>query len=214
MIKTAYTLPQDIEGRSFEIISQELGPTDYTDTELLVVKRVIHATADFDFAKTLTFSPAAAEAGIAALKDGAHIVCDTTMVEAGINKRALSRLGGATHAFVGDPDVAEEARHRHTTRSAIAMERAAALDVPTIFAIGNAPTALIRLCQMIEDKTIRKPALVIGVPVGFVNVVESKEALQTTDVDQIVATGRKGGSTVAVAIANALIYCATGGRRD
>ena len=206
--------PRDIETRSFEIISEELGPLGLDRSTELVVKRVIHATADFDFARTLHFSPQAIERGIEALRGGGDIVTDTTMVAAGINKRVLGGFGGKVHTFIADADVAEEAHLRGVTRSVVSMERAARLQGPIVMAIGNAPTALVRVCQMVADGSMRAPDLVIGVPVGFVNVVESKELLERTPVEHIVARGRKGGSTVAAAICNALLYIASGDRRE
>ncbi len=206
--------PGDIERRSFEIIGEELGPTGFDGSTELVVKRVIHATADFDFAHTLHFSPQAVERGIEALRAGADIVTDTSMVAAGINKRVLASFGGTVHTFIADEDVAREARERGVTRSVVSMERAARLPGPLVMAIGNAPTALVRVCQMVQEGSMRAPDLVIGVPVGFVNVVESKELLERTPVEHIVARGRKGGSTVAVAICNALLYIASGDRRE
>jgi len=209
-----YVRPADIEARSFQIISDELGSLALSPEELLVVKRVIHTTADFDYAQTLHFTPHAVERGIAALASGATVVTDTTMVAAGINKRVLGSLGGEVRTFIGDADVAEEARSRGVTRSAVAMERAARLEGPVVFAIGNAPTALARLARLISEGSMANPALVIGVPVGFVNVVESKELMMATPVESIVAAGRKGGSNVAAAIVNALLYQASGNRRE
>lgn len=205
--------PADIERASFEIIKTELGETGLGALEESVLLRVIHATADFDFAANLHFSEGACERGVEALRAGASIVCDTTMVASGINKRALARLGSRTYAFVGDADVAAEAAERHVTRSTVAMERATTLPAPRIFAVGNAPTALMRIARMVEAAELEPPALVVGVPVGFVNVLEAKDLIERVDVPQIVARGRKGGSTVAVAIMNALIYAATGGVR-
>lgn len=212
--QTEFVNPADIERRSFQIIGEELGETGLDTAHELVVKRVIHTTADFEFAQSLRFSGHAVERGVEALRGGADIVTDTTMVAAGINKRVLASFGGSVHTFVADPAVAEEARRRGVTRSAVSMERAMGLEGPLVFAIGNAPTALVRLCQLIEEGQMRTPELVIGVPVGFVNVVESKELLCETDVEQIVALGRKGGSTVAAAIVNALLYLASDDRRS
>ena len=210
----AYVRPLDIEARSFQIIGEELGSHSFDPQTELVVKRVIHATADFDFAHTLRFSEHAVQRGVRALASGAHVVCDTSMVAAGINKRVLRSFGGDVHTFIGDADVAEEARARGITRSAVSMERAARLDGPVVFAVGNAPTALMRLCELVEEGRMRTPELVIGVPVGFVNVVESKELVETASVEYIVSRGRKGGSTVAVAICNALLYLASDDRRE
>ncbi|MBQ9412056.1 MAG: precorrin-8X methylmutase [Oscillospiraceae bacterium] len=197
--------PMDIERRSFEIITEELDGRIPENENAPVIKRVIHTTADFDYADNLVFSPNAVMLGTQALAHGCHIVTDTQMAKSGINKAALERLGGEVHCFMSDPDVAAEAKARDVTRAAVSMERAAALKVPCIFAIGNAPTALLRLCELIAEGAV-SPALVIGVPVGFVNVVESKERLLETPVPSIVARGRKGGSNVAAAICNALLY--------
>lgn len=201
-----YVRPDQIEARSFAIIGEELGPLDVDPLTEQVVKRVIHATADFEFAQTLCFSAHAVEHGVAALRAGAHIVTDTTMVAAGINKRVLAGFGGVVHTFIADADVAEEARVRGLTRSAVSMERAAQMDGPLVFAIGNAPTALVRICELLEKGELRMPELVVGVPVGFVNVVESKELVMRSADNYIVSRGRKGGSTVAAAIINALLY--------
>ena len=160
---------------------------------------------DFDYAKNLVFSPHAVQKGIEALKAGCHIVTDTQMAKAGINKTALGKLGGQVHCFMADEDVAQEAKARGITRAAVCMERAAKLEKPCIFAIGNAPTALIALKGLMDGGKL-DPALIIGVPVGFVNVVESKELILGTNVPHIVARGRKGGSNVAAAICNALLY--------
>lgn len=205
--------PRDIEARSFQIIGEELGPLDVDPWTQLVIKRAIHATADFDYARTLAFSAHAVQRGVEALRGGATVVTDTTMAAAGINKRVLGRFGGEVRCFVADEDVAQEARERGVTRSAVAMERTAGLAGPLVVALGNAPTALVRLCELLEEGAMEPPALVVGVPVGFVNVVESKELLLQTDVEHIVARGRKGGSTVAAAICNALLYIASNDQR-
>ena len=199
--------PMDIEKRSFEIITEELGEKNKSlvpGTEL-IVKRCIHTSADFDYADNLWFSDGAVEKAEQALRDGACIVTDTKMAWSGINKRTLNRLGGEAFCFISDEDVAEEARERGITRAAVSMEKAAKLDRKLIFAIGNAPTALTRLYELIQDGTLR-PELIIGAPVGFVNVVQSKELIMQTDVPQIVARGRKGGSNIAACICNALLY--------
>ena len=209
-----FVRPADIEAQSFAIIGEELGPHEFDPATELVVKRVIHTSADFDYAQTLHFSEHAISQGVAALAAGATIVTDTTMVAAGINKRVVARFGGEVRTFIADEDVAEEARRRGVTRWTVSMERAANLQGPTIFAIGNAPTALIRLAEMLEDGAMDPPALVIGVPVGFVNVVESKERILRTPVESIVARGRKGGSNIAAAIVNALLYMASNDQRD
>lgn len=199
--------PADIEARSFEIITEELAAMgcvlegDNAD----VIKRVIHTTADFDYRHTLFFSDYAVQDALDAIRNGAHIITDTNMGKAGINKKVLERYGGQVHCFMADADVAETAKKNGTTRAVASMEKAAALDVPCIFAIGNAPTALLHLCDMIEAGTL-KPAFIIGAPVGFVNVEAAKERLMEQNVPCIVARGRKGGSNVVAAICNALLY--------
>ena len=197
--------PMDIEKRSFEIITELLGERKLDPENELVIKRVIHTSADFDYADNLVFSEHAVQKGIEALRGGCDIVTDTQMAKAGINKTILGKLGGEVHCFMSDPDVAAEAKERGITRAIVSMERAAKLSKPCIFAIGNAPTALISLHEQIQAGTLH-PALIVGVPVGFVNVVESKELILDSEVPYIVARGRKGGSNVAAAICNALLY--------
>ena len=197
--------PMDIEQRSFEIITELLGQRRLDPENELVIKRVIHTTADFEYADSLAFSEHAVQKGLDALRAGCDIVTDTQMAKAGINKTALARLGGQVHCFISDPDVAREAKDRGITRAAVSMERAAGLEKPCIFAIGNAPTALLTLRTLLDEGRV-SPALIIGVPVGFVNVVESKEQILTAGAPYIVARGRKGGSNVAAAICNALLY--------
>lgn len=210
-IEIENVLPADIEKRSMQIIGEELASRGITlDTaNEAVIKRVIHTSADFDYADNLTFTPGVVEQAVAALGEGATIVTDTKMACAGINKTALGKLGCQAVCFISDEDVATAAKKAGSTRAVASMEKAARLEGNLIFAIGNAPTALIRLYEMIEDGTIA-PRLVIGVPVGFVNVIESKELIISADVPSIVARGRKGGSNVAAAIVNALSYQATG----
>ncbi len=197
--------PADIEKRSFAIITEELGGRTFPESVAEVVKRVIHTSADFDYADNLCFSPDAVEQAKAALEAGATIVTDTNMALAGISKPTLAKLGGKAVCLMADEDVAREAKARGMTRATVSMEHAAKLDGPLIFAIGNAPTALIRLHELIGEGAV-SPALVIGVPVGFVNVVESKELFLGGDTPYIIARGRKGGSNVAAAIVNALLY--------
>jgi len=199
--------PMDIEKRSFEIITEELGEKNrllIPGTEP-IVKRCIHTSADFDYADNLCFSDGVVEKALSAIRGGASIVTDTHMAASGINKHALGQYGGEVFCFMSDPDVAAEARQRGVTRAAVCMEKAARLDKKLIFAIGNAPTALVRLYELIENGTLN-PELIIGVPVGFVNVVQSKELIMQTDVPYIVARGRKGGSNIAACICNALLY--------
>ena len=205
--------PADIEARSMELIGQELGDRPFPAEELSVVKRVIHTTADFDYADNLTFSPGAVAAGLSAIQAGCTIVTDTQMAFSGVNKRVLEKFGGRAMCFMSDPDVAAEAKARGETRATVSMEKAARLSGPLVLVVGNAPTALVRACQLMDEGKLA-PALVIGVPVGFVNVVESKELLLTMPVPHIVARGRKGGSNVAAAICNALLYQASGNARE
>ena len=198
--------PMEIEARSFEIITQILGDRVLDPENELVIKRAIHTTADFDYAGDLVFSEHAVRTGIEALRAGCDIVTDTQMAKAGINKTILALLGGEVHCFMSDADVAAEAKARGVTRAFVSMEKAARLQKPCIFAIGNAPTALAALEELMEADALH-PALIIGVPVGFVNVVESKELILAQHrAPYIIARGRKGGSNVAAAICNALLY--------
>lgn len=204
--------PAAIERHSMEIIDGELAERgiELDERNASVIKRVIHTSADFDYVENLRFSPGAVDAGIAALKAGATIVTDTNMACAGVSKPSLAKLGGEVVCFMADEDVAQEARDRGTTRAVASMDKAALLLDAPVIAIGNAPTALIRVLELVEHGVIA-PRLVIGVPVGFVNVEASKELLmERTDIPWIVARGRKGGSNIAAAICNALLYEATG----
>ena len=198
-------LPREIEARSFEIITQELGDTPLIPGTELIVKRCIHTSADFDYAKNLRFSEGVVEKALKAIQNGASIVTDTQMARAGINKKALARYGGEVYCFMSDEDVARKAKENGTTRATASMDKAASLGIPLIFAIGNAPTALVRLYELIAEKNL-SPELIIGVPVGFVNVVASKELIMETETPYIVAAGRKGGSNIAACICNALLY--------
>lgn len=203
-----YVVPADIEQRSMELIDSELGDASHlTPAELLVVKRAIHATADFDYLENLKFSPGAVEKALEVLRQGAVIVTDTHMAEAGISKPALRALGCSLYCFMSDEDVAQAAREAGSTRAAAALDKAARefAGQPLIFVIGNAPTALVRICEHMDEGTLA-PELIIGAPVGFVNVVASKEMVLRRSAPYIVAAGRKGGSNVAAAICNALLY--------
>lgn len=200
--------PADIERRSMEIIESELGSTEgLSETEKLIVKRAIHTTADFDYLKNMKFSKGAVQKGLEALASGAVIVTDTHMAESGISKPALKALGCRVCCFMSDADVAEKAKTDGTTRAVASMDKAAELlgNEKVIFAVGNAPTALIRLDELIKAGRIA-PVLIIGAPVGFVNVVQSKEIIMKGSAPYIVAAGRKGGSGVAAAICNAMLY--------
>lgn len=200
--------PADIEKRSFEIITEELGDRVLLPGTEPIVKRCIHTSADFDYADNLVFSDHAVDRALDAVRRGASIVTDTQMARAGINKKRLARYGGEVHCFMSDEDVAETARLNGTTRAAACMDKAAELygNERLIFAVGNAPTALVRLYELVNEGVLR-PELIIGVPVGFVNVVQSKELiLGLKDTPYIVARGRKGGSNIAACICNALFY--------
>lgn len=202
-----HLLPEQIEQRSFEIIDGELKKRGIVlpREQEMITKRVIHTTADFEYTDTLTFSEGAVGMARELLKKGADIVTDTNMALSGINKRSLAGLGGEVHCYMADETVAKLARERGTTRAAVSMEIAAKIQKPVIFAVGNAPTALIQIYEMMQGSDWR-PAFVIGVPVGFVNVEAAKELILQTDVPFIINRGRKGGSNVAAAICNALIY--------
>ena len=200
--------PAEIERRSMEIIESELGDTSHlTEQEKIIVKRVIHTTADFDYLQNMNFSENAVSDALKAIKDGAVFVTDTNMALAGISKPALEFLNCKACCFTGDGDVSEQAKNLGITRSAAAIDKAVknSCGKKIIFAIGNAPTALIRLHELISSGDIA-PALVIGVPVGFVNAEQSKEIIMTDNVPYIIAAGRKGGSTVSAAVCNALLY--------
>ncbi|MCI9380801.1 MAG: precorrin-8X methylmutase [Dorea sp.] len=206
MMPEEIVLPEEIEKRSFEIITEELGDISLVPGTESVVKRCIHTSADFEYARNLVFSEQAVEKIQNAIRDGASIVTDTQMGKAGINKKKLGQYGGKVYCFMSDEDVAKEAKRRGVTRAAVSMEKAAGLHEKLIFAVGNAPTALIRLYELIREENF-KPEAVIGVPVGFVNVVQSKERILTLDdIPYIVARGRKGGSNIAACICNALLY--------
>ena len=202
-----YILPTEIEHRSFEIITSELSSMGITipEDEAPITKRVIHTSADFDYANTMCYSDGAIERVKELIKAGAHIVTDTNMALSGINKKKLAEYGGQVHCFMAEEDVAIEAKQRQVTRATVSMERAAALPMPVIFAIGNAPTALISLYEMMEQGRFT-PEFVIGVPVGFVNVEAAKELFINSDVPYIINKGRKGGSNIAAAIVNAILY--------
>ena len=206
-MKIDHIKPSDIENASMRIIREELAQMGKEIPEEVspVVLRVIHTTADFEYADTMTFSKDAVGKGREAIRRGARIVTDTNMALAGVNKKALAKWGAEALCFMADPEVAEEAAKRGITRAAVSMEKASKLEGETIFAIGNAPTALLALKELM-DKTGFRPALIIGVPVGFVNVVNAKEQIMETDVPWIVNRGRKGGSGVAAAICNARLY--------
>ena len=197
--------PMEIEKKSFSIIEEHLQGVTLPDAERSILKRVIHTTADFDYIQNLVFSETAVSTALEALQQGADIVTDTNMALSGINNRALQKLGGTAHCFMADEEVAAIAKQKGVTRAMVSMEKACSLPKDCIFAIGNAPTALIRLSELIAEQKIQ-PKLIIGVPVGFVNVIEAKELILAGTTPYIVAKGNKGGSNVAAAICNALLY--------
>lgn len=205
-IELEKVLPAEIEARSFEIITEELGDTLLVPGTEPIVKRCIHTSADFDYAQNLVFTEGIVEHAIDALRNGACIVTDTQMGKAGINKKKLAKYGGEVFCFMSDEDVAKLAKEQGTTRATASMDKAAGLNKKLIFAIGNAPTALVRLYELIQEGRL-KPELIIAVPVGFVNVVQSKELIMALkDIPSITARGRKGGSNIAACICNALLY--------
>lgn len=212
--KEKHIRPDEIEKTSMEIIAEELRMKgiEISEENFAVTRRVIHATADFDYAVNLTFTEKAAECGIAAFARGIPIVTDTNMTLAGISRPAMERLGVTAHCFMAEPRIREMASRMGSTRATAAQIYAAGQMPGAVLSVGNAPTALFEIARQIRNGL--RPALVIGVPVGFVNVTESKEEIllvcREYGIPAIVARGRKGGSTVACAILNALLYEAAG----
>lgn len=207
-MKMEFVLPSEIEKRSFEMIESEL-PHAIPPKEKPIVMRVIHATADFDYCESLRFSENAVDLALETIRNGAVFVTDTNMAKTGINKPALEKLGCTAECFMSDEETARAASEQGITRATASVDIASRIEKPVIYAVGNAPTALVRICELAERGSFT-PALVIGVPVGFVNVEYSKELLTRSGLPYIAAMGRKGGSTVAAAICNALLYMAGG----
>jgi len=205
------SLGRQIEQDSFTIIDREAGEHSFPAAEWEVVRRVIHATADFEFKQIMKFHPRAVESGIAALVSGCNIIVDVKMITAGLNEDRLNAYGCKVHSFISDVDVIEEAKTKNSTRAIVSMQKAHRLGFfdGSIIAIGNAPTALIETARLVKEEGI-KPSLIIGVPVGFVSAVESKEVILPLDVPFIVSRGRKGGSPIAVAIIHALLLLSKG----
>ncbi|MDF2644219.1 MAG: precorrin-8X methylmutase [Paenibacillus sp.] len=195
--------PQEIEEKSFEMITEELGEHTFTPEQYPVVQRVIHASADFELGRSLVFHPRAIEAGIAAIRAGKIVVADVQMVQVGISKPRIEQFGGDVRVYISDKDVMEEAKRLNTTRAIISIRKAIKEADGAIYAIGNAPTALLELIRLVKEG-IAKPGLIVGVPVGFVSAAESKDELAKLDIPFITNVGRKGGSPVAVAAVNAL----------
>ncbi|WP_209872988.1 precorrin-8X methylmutase [Paenibacillus silagei] len=195
--------PQEIEGLSFQMITEELGEHSFSALEYPIVQRIIHASADFELGRSLVFHPGAIEAGIHAILQGKPIIADVRMVEAGIAKERIQRYGGEVRVHISDPDVVDEAKAQGTTRAIIATRKACAQAPGGIYVIGNAPTALLELIRLVKAGAAQ-PGLVIGMPVGFVSAAESKDELRKLDIPYITNIGRKGGSTIVVAAVNAL----------
>jgi precorrin-8X/cobalt-precorrin-8 methylmutase len=195
--------PQEIEGKSFEMITEEIGEHPFTPEQYPVVQRVIHASADFELGRSLVFHPDAIKAGIHAIRSGKNIVADVQMVQVGISKPRIQKFGGGVDVYISDPDVIEEAKRLNTTRAIISMRKAIREADGGIYAIGNAPTALLELIRLVREGVAR-PGLIIGMPVGFVSAAESKDELRKLDIPFITNVGRKGGSAVVVASVNAL----------
>ena len=197
-------IPMDIEKKSFEIIGEEMGEHNFSDRELTIIKRVIHTTADFDYKNIVYMREGAIDSAIELLKKGNTIYTDTKMALAGINKKALKDLNCEALCYVSDEKVAEIAKERHITRSMAAVEKAVE-DGVEFFIFGNAPTALFRLKELIEEGKC-KAKFILAAPIGFVGAAESKEEIEKLDLPMITVRGRKGGSTVAASILNALMY--------
>lgn len=195
--------PQEIEGKSFEMITEELGEHPFTAEQYPVVQRVIHASADFELGRSMVFHPDAIQAGIAALRAGQSVIADVQMIQAGVSKDRIRGFGGYVHVHISDPDVMEEAKRLNTTRAIISTRKANQLYEGGIYAIGNAPTALLELIRLVKEGEA-KPGLIIGMPVGFVSAAESKDELRKLDIPFITNIGRKGGSTIVVAALNAI----------
>ncbi|MCM3003703.1 precorrin-8X methylmutase [Priestia koreensis] len=200
--------PQQIEGKSFEMITEEIGEHPFTQEQYRVVQRVIHASADFELGRSMVFHRDAIQAGIKAIRSGKRVVADVQMVQVGVSKQRIEQFGGDIRVYISDEDVMEEAKRLDTTRAIISMRKAVKEADGGIFAIGNAPTALLELIRLIKEGEAR-PGLVIGLPVGFVSAAESKEELAKLDIPFITNIGRKGGSTVTVAALNAISLLAT-----
>lgn len=198
--------PQEIETKSFEIITEEMGEHPFTSDQWKVVQRVIHASADFELGRSLVFHRDAIEAGTRAIRAGEPIIADVQMIQAGISKPRIEKYGGDVRVYISDPDVAVEAKRLNTTRAIVATRKAVSEVKGGIFVIGNAPTALLELIRLIKSGEAR-PSLIVGMPVGFVSAAESKEELAKLldgDIPFVTNIGRKGGSPVAVAAVNAL----------
>ncbi len=203
-------LGRSIEDGSFAIIDAEVGAHDFAPNDWQIVRRVIHATADFEFKSLMRLHLDAVRAGVAALRRGCPVIVDVKMISVGLNEQRLAAYGCKVHCFISDDDVIAEAKAKNSTRAIESVKKAHRLGLldGAVVAIGNAPTALLEVVRFARDEGV-KPALIVGVPVGFVSAAESKEATLATDVPYIVARGRKGGSPIAVAILHALLLLST-----
>lgn len=199
--------PQAIEDLSFKIIEQEAGDHPFGEDQWPIVRRMIHTSADFDYISTVRFSPGAVQRGIDAIQHGCHIFTDTNMARVGIRKKEIQDFGGRVSCLIAEEKVAKIAKENGTTRALAAVDMACEKMKDGIYVVGNAPTALLRLIELVREKNAA-PALIIGVPVGFVNAAESKDELLSVDVPYITNTGRKGGSNIAASIVNALAIMA------
>jgi precorrin-8X/cobalt-precorrin-8 methylmutase len=202
--------PAEIEARSFEIIDKEAGPHDFSPEQWTIVRRMIHTSADFDYLKTVRFHPDAVAAGIDAIRNGKTITTDTNMAKAGIRTGDLQRFGVRVQCYMADPAVSQKAAAQGMTRAKAAVDAALSDMQGGIYAVGNAPTALLRLIDLVKARQAL-PALIVGLPVGFVNAAESKAALMDLDCPYITNVGRKGGSNVAASVVNALVKLAMAG---
>jgi precorrin-8X/cobalt-precorrin-8 methylmutase len=200
--------PAEIESTSFDIIDREIGNHDFNEAQWAIVRRMIHTTADFEFKDMVRFHPAAIAAGIKAIRGGKMIITDTNMARVGIRTKELAQFGVTVKCYMTDPQVHEKAKSNGTTRAKAAVDMAADDMRDGIYVVGNAPTALLRLIELINEGKVQ-PALIIGLPVGFVNAAESKAALLEMDYPNISNIGRKGGSNLAASVVNALIILAS-----
>jgi precorrin-8X/cobalt-precorrin-8 methylmutase len=205
--------PDEIERTSFEIIDREAGAHDFTEQQWSIVRRMIHTTADFEFKEMVRFHPAALAAGIGAIRQGKAVITDTNMARVGIREKPLTRFGSHVKCYMNDPRIHAKAQKDGTTRAKAAVDMAAAEMADGIYVIGNAPTALLRLIELIHAKKAH-PALIVGLPVGFVNAAESKTALMQMDYPYISNVGRKGGSNLAASVVNALAILAGEGIKE
>lgn len=206
------TNPKEIEVKSFQIVDKYLTHVKLPRFQKEVVKRVLHATSDLNYAKDLLFSRGAIPAGLKAMRKRRNIIVDAEMVKAGINKKILNCLGGRVVCLINNKDIIRRSSELKITRAILAMKKSAKLIDQAIVAIGNAPTALFEVCDLVENKNV-KPALIIGVPVGFVGAKEAKKKLRSLNIPYITNQSRKGGSSIAIAIINALLKIAEEKRR-